>query len=123
MPRRLFGTKNACVEDLDTRDRNTSTVVRVAECCTHARTIDDCNPKIWRSQGMLCCFYCGGYSLSQIDAAAFYGTFMMARMTHMYMHVHVHVQFLWWQALYCYYVTGGSEMDSRKHATLHLYRN
>ena len=47
MPRPLFGMH----EDLDTSHRNTSTVVRAVEGCTHARTIDDCNPKTWRCQG------------------------------------------------------------------------
>ena len=50
MSQHLFGTKNTCVEDLDTSHRNTGTVARVVEGCTHAGTIDDCNPKIWHAR-------------------------------------------------------------------------
>ena len=47
----LGGEINACVEDLDTNHRNTSTVVWAVEGCTHAQTIDDCNPKNQVMQG------------------------------------------------------------------------
>ena len=78
MPWHLFGTKNTCVEDLDTPQRNTSTVARVAEGCTHAGTINQSNnlAKLGGYVVTAVLLFSWEYSClsSQIDAAAFYGT-------------------------------------------------